>query len=30
MIRAANNFDTLEDAIVMLVDYFWNDEREDD
>ena len=30
MIRAVNNLDTLEDAIVMLADYFWNDEREDD
>jgi hypothetical protein len=31
MIRAVNNLDTLEDAIVMLTDYFWNDdEREDD
>lgn len=30
MIRAVNNFDTLEDAIVMLTNYFWNDEREDD
>ena len=30
MIRAVNNLDTLEDAIVMLADYFWNnDERED-
>lgn len=30
MIRAVNNLDTLEDAVVMLADYFWNDEREDD
>lgn len=30
MIRAVNNLDTLEDAIVMLANYFWNDEREDD
>ena len=30
MIRAVNDLDTLEDAIVMLADYFWNDEREDD
>jgi hypothetical protein len=30
MIRAVNNLDTLEDAIVMLADYFWNDESEDD
>ena len=29
MIRAVNNLDTLEDAIVMLTNYFWNDERED-
>ena len=29
MIRAVNNLDTLEDAVVMLADYFWNDERED-
>lgn len=29
MIRAVNNLDTLEDAIVMLANYFWNDERED-
>ena len=30
MIRAVNNLDTLEDAIVMLANYFWDDEREDD
>ena len=30
MLRAVNNLDTLEDAIVMLVNYFWDDEREDD
>ena len=30
MIRAVNNLDTIEDAIVMLVDYFWNGEREDE
>ena len=30
MIRAVNNLDTLEDAIVMLANYYWNDEREDD
>ena len=30
MIRAVNNLDTLEDAVVMLANYFWNDEREDD
>lgn len=30
MIRAVNNLDTLEDAIVMLTNYYWNDEREDD
>ena len=29
MIRAVNNLDTLEDAVVMLADYFWNGERED-
>ena len=29
MIRAVNNLDTLEDAIVMLANYFWDDERED-
>ena len=29
MIRAINNLDSLEDAIVLLADYFWNDERED-
>ena len=29
MIRAVNNLDTLEDAVVLLADYFWNDERED-
>ena len=30
MIRAVNNLDTLEDVIVMLTNYFWNNEREDD
>ena len=29
MIRAVNNLDTLEDAIVLLANYYWNDERED-
>lgn len=30
MIRAVNNLDTLEDAIVMLAnDFFYGDERED-
>ena len=29
MIRAVNNLDTLEDAVVMLADYFWNGESED-
>lgn len=30
MIRAVNNLDNLEDVIVKLTDYYWNDEREDD
>ena len=30
MIRAVNNLDTLEDAIVMLADYFWNDDERED
>jgi hypothetical protein len=30
MIRAVNNLDTLEDAIVMLTNYYFDDEREDD
>lgn len=30
MIRAVNNLDTLEDAVIMLADYFLNGEREDD
>lgn len=29
MIRAVNNLDTLEDAVVMLANYYWNDESED-
>lgn len=29
MIRAVNNLDTLEDAIVMLANYYFDDERED-
>ena len=30
MIRAVNNLDTLEDAVVLLTNYYFNDEREDD
>ena len=29
MIRAVNNLDTLEDAIAMLANYYFDDERED-
>ena len=29
MIRAVNNLDTLEDVIVMLTNYYFDDERED-
>ena len=29
MIRAVNNLDTLEDAIIMLTNYYFDDERKD-
>ena len=29
MIRAVNNLDTLEDAIIKLTNYYFDDERKD-